>query len=55
MGIYTVKRLMMMDGPGKKRKGRLKSWWMDRRDHPSGEEEQDRAAWRRLLQNIDPT
>ena len=57
---YGCKRVMVMDVRRKRRKGRPKRRWMDSIKNDltekglSGEEAQDRAAWRRLIQNIDP-
>ena len=52
---------MGMEVPGKRRRGRPKRRWLDniRNDlserELSEEEVQDRAKWRRLIRNIDPT
>ena len=58
---YVGKRVMGMEVPGKRRKGRPKRMWLDsiRNDlserEVSGEDAQDRAKWRRLIRHIDPT
>ena len=58
---YVVKRVMAMEVPGKRRRGRPKSRWLDstRNDlsarELSREDTQDRAKWRRLIRHIDPT
>ena len=58
---YVGMRLMVMEVPGKRRRGRPKRRWLDsiRSDlserELSGEEAQDRDQWRRLIRNIDPT
>ena len=58
---YVGKEMMVMEVPGKRRKGRPKPWWLDsiRNDlsekELSEEEAQDRAKWRRLIRTIDPT
>ena len=52
---------MAMEVPGKRRRGRPKRRWMDsiRNDlsekELSREDTQDRAKWRSLIRNIDPT
>ena len=48
------------EGAGGKRRGRPKRRWLDNikntpERYVSGEEAQDRAKWRRLIRNIDPT
>ena len=54
-------RLMVIDAPGMRRKGRLKRRWMDsikdalRQKGFLVEEAQDRAAWGRMVSNIDLT
>ena len=58
---YVGKRVMVMEVPGKRRRGRPKRRWLDniRNDlaerELSREEAQDRVQWRRLIRNIDPT
>ena len=58
---YVGKRVMAMEVPGKRRRGRPKRRWMDsiRNDlsekELSREDTQDRAKWRSLMRNIDPT
>ena len=56
------KRVMVMEVPGKRRRGRPKQVWLDNfrndlseRELLSGEEAQDRAKWRSLIKSIDPT
>ena len=55
------KRVMAMEVPGKRRRGRPKRRWLDiiRNDlserELSGQDTQDRAKWRRLIRHIDPT
>ena len=55
------KRVMAMEVPGKRRRGRPKRRWLDsiRNDlserELSREDTQDRAKWRRLIRHIDPT
>ena len=55
------KILMVMEVPGKGRRGRPRRRWLDsiRNDlsesELSGEEAQDQAKWRRLIRSIDPT
>ena len=55
------KRVMAMEVPGKRRRGRPKRRWLEsiRNDlskrELSGEDAQDRAKWRRLIRNINPT
>ena len=52
------KRVMVMEVPGKRRRGRPKRGWLDniKKDLSerslSGEEAQDRVQWRRLIRNI---
>ena len=58
---YVGKRVMVMEVPGKRRRGRPKRRWLDNIKNDlserelSGEEAQDRVQWRRLIRNIDPT
>ena len=58
---YVGKRVMVMEVPGKRRRGRPKWRWLDNIKNDlserelSGEEAQDRVQWRRLRRNIDPT
>ena len=52
---------MVMEVPGKRRRGSPKRRWLDsiRNDLSeravAGEDAQDRAKWRRLIRHIDPT
>ena len=58
---YVGKRVMVMELPGKRRRGRPKRMRLDsiRNDLSerdlSREDAQDRAKWRRLIRHIDPT
>ena len=58
---YVGKRVLGMEVPGKRRRGRPKRRWMDniRNDLSerglSEEDAQDRSRWRRLTRHIDPT
>ena len=58
---YVGKRVMAMEVPGKRRRGRPKRRWLDsiRNDlseiELSREHTQDRAKWGRLIRHIDPT
>ena len=58
---YVGKRVMAMEVPGERRRGRPKRRWLDgiRNDlserELSRENAQDRAKWRRLIRHIDPT
>ena len=58
---YVGKRVMVIEMPGKRRRGRPKRRWLDNIKNDlserelSGAEAQDRAKWRRLIRNIDPT
>ena len=58
---YVGKRVMAMEVPGKRRKGRPKRRWLDSIGNDLSERElsredaQDRARWRRLIRHIDPT
>ena len=57
---YVGERVMVMDVPGKRRRGRPKRRWLDNIKNDlserelSGEEAQDRVQWRHLIRNIDP-
>ena len=58
---YICKRVMAMEVPGKRRRGRPRRRWLDKikNDLPegdlSGEEPQDQAKLKRLIRNIHPT
>ncbi len=58
---YVGKRVMRMEVPGKRRRGRPKRRWLDsiRNDLSerglSEEDAPDRPRWRRLIRHIDPT
>ena len=58
---YVGKRVMRMEVPGKRRRGRPKLRWLDSIRNELSERElsredaQDRARWRRLIRHIDPT
>ena len=58
---YIGKRVMGMEVPGKRRRGRPKRRWLDsiRNDlserELSREDAQDQPRWRRLARHIDPT
>ena len=58
---YVGKRVMAMEVPGKRRRGRPKRRWMDTIGNDLSEKElsredtQDRAKWRSLIRHIDPT
>ena len=58
---YVGKRVMAMEVPGKRRRGRPKRRWLDSIGNDlserqlSREDAQDRARWRRLIRHIDPT
>ena len=58
---YIGKRVMVMEMPGKRRRGRPKRRWLDNIKNDlserelSGEDAQDRIQWRRLKINTNPT
>ena len=57
---YVGKRVMVMEVPGKGRRGRPKRRWLDNIKNDLSERElsedaQDRVQWGRLIRNIDPT
>ena len=58
---YVGKSMMAMEVPGETKERKTKERWLDsiRNDlserELSGEDAQDRAKWRRLIRNIDPT
>ena len=58
---YVAKRVMAMEVPRKRRRGRPNRRWMDTIGNDLSEKElsredtQDRAKWRRLIRHIDPT
>ena len=58
---YVGKRVMVIEVPGKRTRGRQKRRWLDNIKNDlserelSGEEAQDRVQRRRLIRNIDPT
>ena len=58
---YIGKRVMVMEMPGKRRRGRPKRRWLDNIKNDlserelSGEDAQDRIQWRRLIINTNPT
>ena len=58
---YVGKRVMVMEVPGKRRRGRPKRRWLDNIKNDltqrelSREEAQYRVQWRRLIRTIDPT
>ena len=58
---YVGKRVMAMEVPVKRRRGRPKRRWLDSfkidlsERELSGEDAQDRAKWRLFVRNIDPT
>ena len=51
------KRVMAIEVPGKRRRGRPKRVWLNDLSEIelSGEEAQDRVKWMTLIRNIDPT
>ena len=56
---YVGKRVIAMEVPGKRRRGRPKRRWLDNINNLSerelsGEEAKYRVQWRRLIRNIDP-
>ena len=58
---YVGKRVMAMEAPGKRRRGRRKRRWLDSIRNDLSERElawedaQYRAKWRRLIRHIDRT
>ena len=58
---YVGKRVMAMEVPGNRSRGRPKWRWLDSirnglsERELSREDAQDRARWRRLIRHIDPT
>ena len=58
---YVGKRVMVMEVPGKRRRGRPKQKWLDNINNDlserelSWEEEQNRVKSKHLIRNIDPT
>ena len=58
---YVGKRVMVMEVPGERRRGRPTRKWLDNINNDlserelSGEEAQDRVQWRCFIRNIDPT
>ena len=58
---YVGNRVMVMEVPVKRRRRRPKRRWLDSIRNNLSERElaeedaQDRAKWRRLIRNIDPT
>ena len=58
---YVDERVMVMEVPGKRTRGRSKRGWLDGIENDlserelSGEDAQERAKWRRLTRNIDTT
>ena len=58
---YVAKSVMVMEVPGKRRRGRPKQRWLDNIKNDLserellGEEAQDRVQWRRLIRHIEPT
>ena len=58
---YVGKRVMGMEVPRKRIRGRPERRWLDNTNNDllerelSGEDAQDRAKWRRLIRHIDPT
>ena len=58
---YVGKRVMVMEVPGKRTRGRPKRRWLDNIKNDlserelSGEEVRDRAKWRCFIRNINPT
>ena len=58
---YVGKKVVVMEVPGKRKRGRPKRRWLDSIKNDlserelSGEDAQDRVQWRRLIRHIDPT
>lgn len=58
---YVVRRVMAMEVDGKRGRGRPRRKWMEgikndlREKGLTGDECQDKALWRRLIRNVDPT
>ena len=58
---YVGRRAMVMKVQGRRKRGRPKRRWLDKvkddikDEGPCGEKIYDRATWRRISSNIDPT